>query len=133
MNTVLMDRERYRTAFVDGVTVLWVALFFVSLATDFGPLSLAPGRAAAIDRFLGVAVIVFVADVCVLYWYSGKTPLDFTRSQWFPILTSVPWFRPLRVPRLGRGLRALRVLSRSRRVGSLLGKCRRVLGRLRNR
>jgi hypothetical protein len=64
MNTALMDRERYWTAFVDGV---WVALFLVSLATDFGPLSLAPGRAAAIDRFLGVAVIVFVADVCVLY------------------------------------------------------------------
>jgi hypothetical protein len=67
MNTALMDRERYWTAFVDGVTVLWVALFLVSLATDFGPLSLAPGRAAAIDRFLGIAVIVSVADVCVLY------------------------------------------------------------------
>jgi hypothetical protein len=128
-----MDRERYWTAFVDGVTVLWVALFLVSLAADFGPLSLAPGRAAAIDRFLRVAVIVFVADVCVLYWYSGKAPLAFARSQWFLMLSSFPWFRPLRVLRLGRSLRALRVLSRSRRVGSLLGKCRRVLGRFRNR
>jgi hypothetical protein len=128
-----MDRERYWTAFVDGVTVLWVALFLLTLAAEFGPLSLAPGRAVAIDRFLGVAVIVFVADVCVLYRYSGKAPLAFTRSQWFLILTSVPWFRPLRVLRLGRVLRALRVLSRSRRVGSLLGKCRRALNRVRNR
>lgn len=131
-----MDRKRHWTAFVDGVTVLWVALFLVSLAAEFGALSLAPGRGTAIDRFLRVAVIVFVADVCVLYRYSGRAPLAFVRSHWLPILTSFPWFRPLRVLRLlrvGRGLRVLRALSRSRRVGSLFRKCRRVLERVRNR
>jgi hypothetical protein len=128
-----MDRKRYWRVFVDGVTVLWVAFFLVSLAAEFGPLSLAPGRAVAIDRFLRGAVIVFVADVCVLYRHSGTAPLAFARSHWFLVLTSFPWFRPLRLLRLGRGLRVLRVLSRSRRVGSLLGKCRRVLNRVRNR
>lgn len=128
-----MNRERTWTYFIDGLTVLWVVLFCVSLAVDFGVLSLAPSRATMIDRFLRIAVFAFLADVCLLYWRSEEEVVAFTRSNWFLILTSVPWFRPLRVLRVGRGLRALRALSRSRRVASMVNKLRRGLEKLRNR
>jgi len=128
-----MDRERAWTYFIDGLTMLWVGLFCVSLAVDFGLVSLAPSRATAIDRFLRVAVFAFLADVCLAYWRSEKGVIGFTRSNWFLVVTSVPWFRPLRALRLGRGLRALRALSRSRRVASLLNKLRRAAEKLRDR
>lgn len=128
-----MDRERTWQYFIDGLTVLWVALFCVSIAVDFGFLSLPGSHAAAIDRFLRIAVFAFLADVCLLYWRSEEELVDFTRSNWFLILTSVPWFRPLRALRIGRGLRALRALSRSRRVASMVNKLRRGVQKLRDR
>ena len=128
-----MDRERAWTYFIDGLTVLWVGLFLVSLAIDVGLFSLSSSRTATIDRFLRIAVFAFLADVCVVYWYSEKAPIPFVRSNAFLIVTSVPWFRPLRALRVGRGLRAVRALSRSRRVASLLNKLRRAAKKLRNR
>ena len=100
---------------------------------DVGLLSLPSASASAIDRFLRLAVIVLLADVCLLYRWSEEAPTAFVRSHWFLILTVVPWFRPLRALRIGRGLRVFRTLSRSRRVGSLLHKLRRAPKRVRNR
>ena len=128
-----MDRKRCWTYSLNGLTVFWIVLFVVSLAVDVGLLSLPSASASVIDRFLRLAVIVFLADVCLLYRWSEEAPTAFVRSHWFLILTVVPWFRPLRALRIGRGLRVFRTLSRSRRVGSLLHKLRRALKRVRNR
>jgi hypothetical protein len=73
---------------------------------------------------------VFVVDLAVLYHWSDEAPREFLRSRWFLILTVIPWFRPLRLLRAGRGLRALRLLAGSRRVGSLYNKVRRMGHRL---
>ncbi|PSQ23343.1 hypothetical protein BRD01_06885 [Halobacteriales archaeon QS_8_65_32] len=109
------NRERAWKHAIDGLTDLWIALLCVSLAVDFGVFSLASGH-AAVDRFLRVAVVAFLADVCLLYWRSEKGAVDFTRSNPVLVLTVVPWFRPLRAP--GRPRSAMHCVCSPARGGS---------------
>jgi hypothetical protein len=109
------NRERAWKHAIDGLTDLWIALLCVSLAVDFGVFSLASGH-AAVDRFLRVAVVAFLADVCLLYWRSEKGAVDFTRSNPVLVLTVVPWFRPLRAP--GRPRSAMHCVRSPARGGS---------------
>ena len=82
-------------------------------------------------------LVVFVVDLLLLYRWSDQAPRAFLRSNWFLVLTVVPWFRPLRLLRLGRAARAVRLLVGSRRVASLVtkvrGNVRRLWRRLRDR
>lgn len=121
-----MDTERWWSRFVDVAVVVWIALFAVDVAAGQGAVHLQRQSAATVRLALTALLAVFLLDVALLYRWSEKAPVAFARSNWFWILTVVPWFRPLRVLRLGRGLRGLRLLARSRRAGSLLNKLRRM-------
>lgn len=116
--------------FVDVAVVVWVALFAVDMAQEYGDLALSPTVESAVGVALTALLGVFLADVVVRYRHSEESPEQFVRGNWFWIVTVVPWFRPFRVLRAGRGLRGLRLLAGSRRVGSLLNKLRRTGRRL---
>ncbi|GAB7095717.1 hypothetical protein JCM30237_28710 [Halolamina litorea] len=120
-----MDAERWWSPFVGVATAVWIALFAVDLAVTFDVLALAPPTVDAVRRALRGLLAVFLIDLALLYRWSEQRPLVFLRENWFLVLTAVPWFRPLRLLRAGRSVRALRLLARSRRVGALLTKLRR--------
>lgn len=121
-----MDIEERWTRFVDGVTVVWIGLFALTLASDYGLLAVPAGTASAVEAVLRSLFLLFVLDVLLLYRWSEEAPLAFTRSNWLRIATAIPWLRPFRLLRVGRGVRALRVLVGSRRVGAFLNKLRRI-------
>ena len=96
--------------FVDGVTVIWLTIFFVGIANP----GVIPGGVE-----LGL-LSVFVADLFVKYRRVGKFR-TFIRRHWSDILMVIPYFRIFRVLRLIRLLRILRVarIARVRRFPSL--------------
>lgn len=126
----MTERRRWWHRFVDAAAVVWIGLFLIDVAGGEGLLALSRGTTVAVRWSLRALLVVFLADVVLLYRWSALAPAAFLRSNWLYVLTVVPWFRPLRVLRAGRGLRALRLLVRSRRTGSLLNKLRRTLTRL---
>lgn len=132
-----MDTQRWWEPFVEVVTVGWIVLFALDLAATFDLLALSPSLAAVVRGTLRWLLVVFVLDLLLLYRWSEKGPRAFVRSNWFLILTVVPWFRPLRLLRVGRSARLLRVLVGSRRAASLVtklrGNVRRLWDRLRDR
>lgn len=120
-----MDAERWWPPFVEAVTLVWIALFGVDVAVTFDLLALPASDAATVRGVLQWLLVVFLLDLLVLYRWSDDDLRGFVRSNWFLILTVVPWFRPLRLLRVGRSVRALRLLSGSRRAGALVNKIRR--------
>jgi hypothetical protein len=127
-----MEPERWWPWFVDAVTVVWVCLFAADVAASAALLTLSGPTSADVRLALRWLFVVFVLDLAVLYRQSDDGLGPFLRSNWFLVLTALPLFRPLRVLRVGRGLRALRLLVQSRRLGAFANKLRRVWGRLRS-
>lgn len=132
-----MDIQRWWEPFVEAVTVGWIALFVAHLAITFDVLAVSGSLAGAVRAALRWLLVVFLLDLVLLYRWSEERPRAFVRSNWFLVLTAVPWFRPLRLLRLGRAARAVRLLVGSRRVASLVtkvrGNVRRLWRRLRDR
>lgn len=124
-----MDRNQWQL-FVDVAAVVWIALFAVDVWQEYGGLALSAPVATVVTWSLGLLLLVFLLDVVLLYRWSDQDPVPFVRSNWYWILTVVPWFRPFRVLRLGRSVRALRLLVGGRRVGSLINKVQRMGKRL---
>ncbi|MDF9744955.1 hypothetical protein [Natrinema salsiterrestre] len=120
-----MDAERWWPPFVEVAALVWIVLFVVDVAVAFDLLVVSESLAATIRSVLRWLLVVFLLDVALLYRWSDQSPGRFVRSNWFLILTVVPWFRPFRLLRIGRSIRALRLLTGSRRVGSFLNKIRR--------
>ena len=125
-----MDARRWWTRIVDAVTVVWLCAFLLAVGATHGLVSVPLGVLSAADRLLWWLVPVFVLDVGLLYWWSGEDIPTFTRHNFLLVLTAIPWLRPLRIIRAGRGLRAIRVLARSRRAGNAVNKIRRLGKRL---
>lgn len=123
-----MNTRKGWAYFVDGVTVVWLGLFLAHLGAAY--LRLSPAIESTVEHLLRVLLVVFLLDLVVLYRRWDDGPRAFVRTHWFLILTVIPWFRPIRVFRAGRGVRALRALVRSRRVGGLVNKLRRMGRRL---
>lgn len=128
-----MGVQRWWLWFVDAVTIVWICLFAVDIAAGIELISLSKPLETTIRQVLRSLFLVFVLDVLLLYRWSDDDPRTFVRSKWFLILTVVPWFRPLRLLRAGRGVRALRLLAGSRRAGAFSNKVRRMWNRLWNR
>lgn len=124
-----MNRRRLWSGLVDLAALVWVVLFAVDLAVEFDLLAVSDARMRAIELSLRAMLVVFVADVLLLYRWSGQAPRAFVRTNWFYVLTVFPWFRPFRLLRAGRVVHSLRILVHSRRVGSFINKVRRVLRR----
>ncbi|WP_226039592.1 hypothetical protein [Natrinema sp. DC36] len=120
-----MDAERWWPPFVEIVALVWIVLFVVDVAIGFELLVVSESLATTVRGVLRWLLVVFLLDVALLYRWSDQGPRAFVRSNWFLILTVVPWFRPFRLFRLGRSIRALRLLTGSRRVGSFCNKIRR--------
>lgn len=125
-----MDAERWWPLFVNTIAIVWIALFVIDVAVGHGIVHLPGATKTGIRVVLQAALIIFLLDVLLLYRWSEKRPAKFVRANWFWILTVVPWFRPLRLLRIGRGLRAVRILVGTRRVGSFLNKAHRMGKRL---
>lgn len=125
-----MDARRWWTQIVDAVTVVWLCAFLLVVGATYGLVSAPPGALSVADRLLWWLVPVFVFDVGLLYRWSEEDIRTFTRHNVVLVLTAIPWLRPLRVIRAGRGLRAIGVLARSRRAGNAVNKIRRLGGRL---
>jgi voltage-gated potassium channel len=119
-----MDVDRWWPPFVEMVAVVWILLFAVDVAVSFDVLAVSTSLVGAIRGVLQVMFVVFLLDVVLLYRWSDDGPRGFVRSNWFLILTVVPWLRPFRLLRVGRSVRALRLFTGSRRVGSFLNKAR---------
>lgn len=120
-----MDAERWWPPFVELAAIAWIALFLADLAVGFDLLVVSEGTEKAVRGALQWLLVVFLLDLVLLYRWSDSGPREFVRSNWVLVLTAVPWFRPFRLLRVGRSVRAVRLLSGSRRVGSLLTKLRR--------
>lgn len=116
-----MDLERWWTPFVEVVAVLWIGLFLVDVGVGFDLLVVSESLAATNRVVLRWLLSVFLVDLALLYRWSEHGPRGFLRSNWFLVLTVIPWFRPFRI---GRSFRALRLLTGSRRIGSFLNKVR---------
>lgn len=131
-----MDAERWWPPFVEVVALVWIALFVVDVAVSFDVLVVSESLTATIRGVLQWLLVVFLLDVALLYRWSDRGPRKFVRSNWFLLLTVVPWFRPFRLLHIGRSIHTLRLLTGSRRVGSFLNKvrrkCRSLWGRLRD-
>jgi len=119
-----MDAERWWPPFVEVAALAWIALFVVDVAIGFDLLAVSEPHTTAIRGVLRWLLVVFLLDLALLYRWSNSGPKEFVRSNWFLVLTVVPWFRPFRLFRIGRSVRALRLLSGSRRVGSFYNKVR---------
>lgn len=120
-----MDVERWWPPFVEVVALVWIALFVVDVAISFDLLAVSGSLEGTVRSVLQWLLVVFLVDLALLYRWSDHGPRGFVRSNWFLVLTVVPWFRPLRLLRVGRSVRGVRLLAGSRRVGSLLSKTRR--------
>lgn len=103
-----MDTERTWPLFVDLAAIVLIALFPVDVAAGFDVVALAPSTTAVVRVALRALVVVFLLDLALLYRWADRRPRAFVRSNWLPIQTVVPRFRPLRLLRVGRGVRALK-------------------------
>lgn len=128
-----LDVRRWWVVVVDLATVAWIGLFIADIAAAEGLIALTESQESSVARTLGLLLVVFLFDIVLLYRWSDSGPRGFVTANWFWIITVVPWFRPLRVLRAGRGLRAVRVLAGTRRAGSLVNKLRRMGARLKRR
>ena len=124
-----MNTQRRWSLFVDLAAIVWIVLFAVDVAARFDVVALASSTTTVVRGLLQALLVVFLLDLALLYRWSDQRPRAFVRSNWILILTVVPWFRPLRLVRLGRSVRALRVLAGSRRAGSFLNKTKRMARR----
>lgn len=124
-----MDTEHKWSLFVDLAAIAWIVLFVVDVAVRFDVVALASSTTTVVRGTLQALVVVFLLDLALLYRWADQRPRAFVRTNWLLILTVVPWFRPLRLLRIGRGVRALKLLAGSRRVGSLFNKTRRTARR----
>jgi len=95
---------------VDFASALWLLLFAISLT---------PMTRAWVEDALLVILLVFVADLCVLYVQSNLRPYQFVRSFWVEIILLIPYFRIFRILRVGRFIRALKFV-RVQRLSKLL-------------
>lgn len=127
-----MDSERWWSWFVDAVTVGWLCLFVVDAAARLDLLALSRSTSGTVQLALRWLFVVFALDLVLLYRWADDDLRSFLRSNWFLVLTVLPLFRPLRLLRAGRGLRVLRLLVQSRRLGALSNKLRRMWRRLRS-
>ncbi|WP_207587233.1 hypothetical protein [Halomontanus rarus] len=119
-----MDVERWWPPFAEIVALVWIVLFVVDVAISFDVLVVSESLTETIRATLQWLLVVFLLDVALLYRWSEHGPRGFVRSNWFLILTVVPWFRPFRLLRIGRSIRTLRLLTGSRRVSSFFNKVR---------
>ena len=119
-----MNAERWWPPFVEIVALVWIVLFVLDVAINFDLLAVSESLNGAIDGALQWFLLVFLLDLMLLYRWSDRALRGFVRSNWILILTAVPWFRPFRLLRIGRSIRALRLLTGSRRIGSALNKVR---------
>ena len=101
----VIDRAPSWDRFVDVVTVLWIGLFAVDLATSY------PG----LGTILFWCLPIYVMDLVVKY-RRADGPVAFVKQYWFSILMTIPYLRVLRLLRLLRLLRVLRMA----RVGRVL-------------
>lgn len=122
-----MNVKRGWSALVDLAALIWIVLFALDLSVTYGLVAIGTSRMLLVGLLLRAMLVVFLTDVLLLYRWSDQAPRPFVRTNWFYILTVVPWFRPLRILRAGRVFHSLRVLVRSRRFGSFLNKVRRTL------
>jgi len=113
--------------FVDAITVIWLAIFFVDLTGPSTRFS---------DTLLLSMLPIYVFDLGVKYKRAENTK-DFFQHHWLSILMVIPYFRILRTARMLRALRMIR-FARIARIGrypgglKLLGTTRRIK-RLRKR
>lgn len=114
---------------VDVVAVVWILLFVVDFGFTYGLYSLDGSTVSSVRLALKLLLVVFISDVLLLYLRSDGDLGAFVRANWFYILTVLPLFRPLRPLRAARVSRSLRLVVRSRRLGSFLNKIRRMLKR----
>lgn len=121
-----MTPNRWWTLAVDVAAVCWIGLFAVDVAATHELLALTTTEERVVQWGLWAFLAVFLLDIALLYRWSEQRPRAFVRSNWLLILAAIPWFRPLRLLRIGRGVLALRVLAGTRRVGSFLNKVRRM-------
>lgn len=115
--------------FVDAVVVAWLVLFVVDVGATYEVWRVGEATLSTVRLVLTVMLVVFLLDVLLLYRWSDDSPRAFLRGNWFYVLTVVPWFRPFRLLRAGQALKTLKLLVRSRRVGSGLNKIRRMARR----
>lgn len=120
-----MNAERWWPPFVEIVALVWILLFVVDVAVSFDVLVVSESLMGTLRGVLQALFVVFLVDVVLLYRWSDHGPRGFVRSNWFLIITVVPWLRPFRLLRAARSIRALRLFTGSRRVGSFLNKIRR--------
>ncbi|MCU4742900.1 hypothetical protein [Natronoglomus mannanivorans] len=120
-----MDAKRWWPPFAEIVALVWIVLFVVDVAIVVDVLAASESLTETMRTVLQWLLVVFLLDVALLYRWSEHGPRGFVRSNWFLVLTVVPWFRPLRLLRIGRSIRALRQLTGIRRVGSFVNKVRR--------
>ena len=112
---------------VDTATVVWLAIFFVSL-TRWSPLELTTASR------IGLGLLaVFVVDLGVVYYEANLRPIPFLRREWVAVLLVIPYFRIFRIFRILRFARFVRTLRliRQPRPGSMLRLAKPVLSGLR--
>lgn len=112
---------------VDVVTIVWLAMFFLSL------MRWSPLEPAAASR-IGLGLLaVFVADLGVVYYEANLHPIPFLRREWIAVLLVIPYFRIFRIIRILRFARFVRTLRliRQPRPGALLRLAKPVLNGLR--
>lgn len=121
-----MTSNEWWTRAVDVAAILWIALFAIDVAASRELLALTAAEESVVRSGLWVLLAVFLLDIALLYRWSEQRPRAFVRSNWLLIIAAIPWFRPLRLLRVGRGVLALRVLAGTRRVGAAFNKVRRM-------
>ena len=83
---------------IDGITLIWMILFFGSMSGYFGPWA---------EIAIWLTLPIFIIDLIVQYLRLRNFKL-FIKKHWFTILITIPWLRVFRVARTLRVLRAAR-------------------------
>ena len=83
---------------IDGITLIWMILFFGSMSGYFGPWA---------EIAIWLTLPIFIIDLIVQYLRLRDFKL-FIKKHWFTILITIPWLRVFRVARTLRVLRAAR-------------------------
>jgi len=97
-----MEKQGLWDIFVDIVTIAWLILFVISF------IELNPVLNERIDQILFWILPIFVMDLVVKY-LRVREPKEFLRKHWLDILTTIPYFRFLRIARISRALRLVKV------------------------
>lgn len=83
---------------IDGITFIWMILFFGSMFGYFGPWA---------EIAIWLTLPIFIIDLIVQYLRLRDFKL-FIKKHWFTILITIPWLRVFRIARTLRVLRAAR-------------------------